>query len=398
MYDITYDTRTTIKSHALADFVAEFSPSLLSGADQELQQLVSKADVEPWTLYTDGASNINGTGLGLVLKSPQGDIMVYSICCEFKATNNESEYEALIVGLTTAIDLKINHICINYDSLLIVNHVKGIYEEKDEKMTVYLRIVKELQHKFTTFNIQQISRELNTQADALAGLGAIFRHESLTNIPIIHILKTIRDREEIEQEIMAVESYYWLSLKEDALNYVKKCDAYQRHAPLIHRPSEQLHPTLPSWPFMKWGIDIVGKMPPTPGQKVYMLAVADYFSKWIEAESFRQVKSKEANGQAESSNEIIINNLKRRLSSYKGKWVEQLPWVLWSDRTTPKTSTGQTPFSLVYGTEAVLPTEVLTPTARYGLATYESNHVEMAHDLDTLDESRDMAKLRLASS
>ncbi|XP_074351405.1 uncharacterized protein LOC141690511 [Apium graveolens] len=190
----------------LADFVAEFSPSLLSGADQELQQLVSKADVEPWTLYTDGASNINGTGLGLVLKSPQGDIMAYSICCEFKATNNGSEYEALIIGLTTAIDLKINHICINYDSLLIVNHVKGIYEAKDEKMIAYLRIVRELQHKFTTFSIQQIPRELNTQVDALAGLGAVFRHENLTNIPIIHILKTIKDREEVKQEIMAIES------------------------------------------------------------------------------------------------------------------------------------------------------------------------------------------------
>ncbi|XP_074374604.1 uncharacterized protein LOC141715015 [Apium graveolens] len=206
MYDITYDTRTTIKSQALADFVADFIPSLLSGDDQELQQLVSKADVEPWTLYTDGASNFNGTRLGLVLKSPQGDIMAYSICCEFKATNNESEYEALIVGLTTTIDLKINHICINCESLLIVNHVKGIYEVKDEKMTAYHRIVKELQHKFTTFNIQQIPKELNTQADALACLGAVFRHENLTNIPIIHILKTIRDRGETEQEILAVES------------------------------------------------------------------------------------------------------------------------------------------------------------------------------------------------
>lgn len=115
---------------------------------------------------------------------------------------------------------------------------------------------------------------------------------------------------------------------------------------------------------MKWGMDIVGKMPPTPGQKVFMLAMTDYFSKWIEAEAFRHVTSKEVisfikrnilskfgvpseiicdngsqfisdkteafckkykislikstprypqeNGQAESSNKIIINNLKKK--------------------------------------------------------------------------------------
>ena len=52
-----------------------------------------------WELYTDGASNSRGSGLGLVLKSPQGDTIVQAICCEFSATNNEAEYEALISGL-----------------------------------------------------------------------------------------------------------------------------------------------------------------------------------------------------------------------------------------------------------------------------------------------------------
>ncbi|XP_074337359.1 uncharacterized protein LOC141674550 [Apium graveolens] len=154
MYDITYEPRTAIKSQSLADFVADFSPNLLSKADEELRHLISKTGIKPWLLYTGKALNQNGTGLGLVLKSSQGDIMVYSICCEFKATNNESEYEALIIGLTTAIDLKITNISVNYDSLLIVNHVKGSYEAKDEKMASYLDIVKELQGKFNVFTIQ----------------------------------------------------------------------------------------------------------------------------------------------------------------------------------------------------------------------------------------------------
>ncbi|XP_074365336.1 uncharacterized protein LOC141706495 [Apium graveolens] len=205
MYDITYESRTTIKSQSLADFMADFSPTLLNQTDEELRHLVLKIEMKPWSLYTDGASNQNGTGLGLVLKSPQGDIVVYSVCCEFKATNNESEYEALIIGLTTTIDLKITRISINCDSLLIVNHVKGIYEAKDEKMSAYLEIVKHLQGKFDDFTIQKIPRELNSQADALAGLGAFFHHENLSSIPVIHILHSAREKWEMEREAMEID-------------------------------------------------------------------------------------------------------------------------------------------------------------------------------------------------
>ncbi|XP_074346654.1 uncharacterized protein LOC141685454 [Apium graveolens] len=74
------------------------------------------------------------------------------------------------------------------------------------------------------------------------------------------------------------------------------------------------------------------------------------------------------------------------LTSCKGKWAEKLPWVLWSDRTTPKTSTGQTPYSLVYGTEAVLPIENMISTSRYGLLTTDVNNIELVHDKDTVDE------------
>ncbi|XP_074373439.1 uncharacterized protein LOC141713763 [Apium graveolens] len=59
------------------------------------------------------------------------------------------------------------------------------------------------------------------------------------------------------------------------------------------KPSELLNMSIPSWPFMKWGMDIVGKMPPAPGQIVFLLVMTDYFLKWIEAKAFKQVTSKE---------------------------------------------------------------------------------------------------------
>nr|XP_016502826.1 PREDICTED: uncharacterized protein LOC107820972 [Nicotiana tabacum] len=71
------------------------------------------------------------------------------------------------------------------------------------------------------------------------------------------------------------------------------------------------------------------------------------------------------NGQAKSTNKVIINNLKKRLEESKGNWPELLPGVLWAYRTTGKTSTGETPFSLVYGAKALIPVEIGEPSMRY---------------------------------
>ncbi|XP_074374644.1 uncharacterized protein LOC141715056 [Apium graveolens] len=59
--------------------------------------------------------------------------------------------------------------------------------------------------------------------------------------------------------------YYWMILRQNAIDYAKKYDVCQRHEPVIHQPSEHLNMSIPSCPFMKWGMDIVGKMPPAPG-------------------------------------------------------------------------------------------------------------------------------------
>lgn len=120
--------------------------------------------------------------------------MAYSICCEFKAINNEAEYEALIVVLEAVKEMNIKHVHVNCDSLLIVNQVNGLYEAKDAKMITYLSIVGNMHGCFKRFTIQQIAREANTEADALAGLGAVFKNVNLTSIPIIHVMKPTSQR------------------------------------------------------------------------------------------------------------------------------------------------------------------------------------------------------------
>ena len=63
----------------------------------------------------------------------------------------------------------------------------------------------------------------------------------------------------------------------------------------------------------------------------------------------------QGNGQAEAVNKVRVSGLKKRLDDAKGKWVEELPHVLWTYRTTPRRSTGETPFSLTYEAKAVIP-------------------------------------------
>ena len=68
----------------------------------------------------------------------------------------------------------------------------------------------------------------------------------------------------------------------------------------------------------------------------------------------------QGNGQAEAVNKVIVNGLKKRLDDAKGKWVEELPHVIWMYRTTPHRSTGKTPFSMTYGAEAVTPWKLVS--------------------------------------
>ncbi|PNX63019.1 gag-pol polyprotein, partial [Trifolium pratense] len=79
---------------------------------------------------------------------------------------------------------------------------------------------------------------------------------------------------------------------------------------------------------------------------------------------FTSVEHPQTNGQAEAANRVILRGLRRRLDQNKKKWVEELESVLWAYRTTPHSTTGDTPFRMVYGTEAVIPVEVGEPSRR----------------------------------
>ena len=81
----------------------------------------------------------------------------------------------------------------------------------------------------------------------------------------------------------------------------------------------------------------------------------------------------QGNKQAEAINKVIVNGLKKRLDVAKGKWVDELPHVLWTYRTTLRRSTRETSFSMTYGSEAVIPLESRFSTLRTSLFDPNNN-------------------------
>ena len=96
----------------------------------------------------------------------------------------------------------------------------------------------------------------------------------------------------------------------------------------------------------------------------------------------------QGNKQAEVVNKVIISGLKKRLGDAKEKWVEELPHILWTYRTTPSTSTGETPFSMAFGAEAVIPLETGFSTLRTSSFNPSSNDGLLEKSLDLIEERK----------
>ena len=104
----------------------------------------------------------------------------------------------------------------------------------------------------------------------------------------------------------------------------------------------------------------------------------------------------QGNGQVEAVNKVIVNRLKKRLDDAKGRWVEKLPHVLWTYRTTPRRSTGETPFPMSYGAKAVIPIETGFPTLRTQTFNPNDNDRLLEKNIDLLEERRENAMVQLA--
>ncbi|KAL0303418.1 UNVERIFIED_CONTAM: hypothetical protein Sradi_6209900 [Sesamum radiatum] len=110
---------------------------------------------------------------------------------------------------------------------------------------------------------------------------------------------------------------------------------------------------------------------------------------------FTTVAHPQAKGQVEVTNRILVQGIKRRLERVRGNWAKELTSVLRAYRTTPKGSIGESPFSLVYGTKAIIPAELGIPSHRIMNFSEERNENLLRENLDLIEELREKAFLRM---
>ncbi|XP_015961230.1 uncharacterized protein LOC107485227 [Arachis duranensis] len=420
----TYEPRGPIKSQFLADFIAELT--VPSEEDHTKQ----------WTLYVDGSSNNGGCGAGIRLESKDGFILEHSLHLAFKASNNQSEYEALVAGLRLCLDLQISAIKERDWRNNFIQYLQtGNIPEGVDNVKKFRRQASSV----TILNGTLYRRGYNRPL-----LKCLNKPEADIALAEAHegICRTHTGARSLASKILRA-SFFWPTLNQDSKHKIRTCHNCQKYAPLIHISAEQLHHSDISWPFNQWGLDILGPFSTAPGQVKFLVVGIDYFSKWVEAQPlarmtsqqmisfvwkniicrfgiphhiitdngcqftdqkfqfflqnlkikqhFASVEHPQTNGLAEAANKIILHALKKKLDDAKGLWAELIPEVLWGYNTTPQSSTRETPFRLVYGFEAMIPLEISQSSIR----TYLGNQEEARRsELDIIEEVRDITTLK----
>nr|GEW06853.1 hypothetical protein [Tanacetum cinerariifolium] len=386
--------RTSIKGQILANFLNEIPGNASQGVP------VAVTQEEPWMLFTDGSSCVDGS----------------------------AEYEALVAGLRIATQMGVKNVQANVDSKLVANQVLGTYVAKEDNMIKYLEIVKGLVSGFTTFSISQVSRSRNKKADALSKIASTsFAH--LSKQVLVEVLETKSITRKEVTVVIEEEGLIWLMelvnyLKEGILpgdekearklrlkarqyelmegvlykrSFLTPCDC-QIHRPVTRHPQQPLTPITAPWPFYKWGIDIADPFPKGPGKVKFLIVAMDYFTKWIEAKAVATITGGQSNRLVERANRSLGEGIKVCIGEGNKNWVEELPHVLWAHRTMIKSSHGDTPFSLTYRTEAVIPAEIEMPTYHTGVVDAVNNDEELCLNLDLLEERRELAAMSEAKS
>ena len=174
-YGIQYKPRLSKKEQVLADFLAE-TP----------QPNTCPNEKGWWILYVDGASKQLGVNIGLQLTSPSGERIEQAVRLGFSASNNESEYEAIIVGLDLTLAVGANSLLIRSDSQLVVGQVNAEFESREPRMAKYSSLVKQKLSILTAWKLEHVSTDSNERANALAAVAASFPIKETIYLPIYY--------------------------------------------------------------------------------------------------------------------------------------------------------------------------------------------------------------------
>uniref|UniRef100_A0A2N9I6U4 RNA-directed DNA polymerase n=1 Tax=Fagus sylvatica TaxID=28930 RepID=A0A2N9I6U4_FAGSY len=424
-FDIEYHPRQAIKAQALADFIAEFTVN-------EDEPSEEKPD-EEWEIEIDGSSVKGAGGVGIVFKTPEGHLLKHSTRLQLKIRSDSQlivgqvngEYEAREDRMTKYLKLvKRSH---KVTSTSKSNTRQAILEEELSPINVsnswMTPIINYLEDETLPTDPVE-ARKLKVRCTRFALIQGILYKRSFS-LPYLRCLdKAEADyvMREVHEGICGNHSgarslvhklvragYYWPTMQKDAVSYVRACDKCQRFGNLIHSPPETLTPMTAPWPFAQWGLDIMGPLPVGRRQLKFLVVGIDYFTKWVEAEPLATITEKNIRGFVWKA--IICRfGIPRAFISDNGRQFDNSPFREFCEElgihnhySSPGhpqangqqgTPTGETPFRLTYGTEAVIPVEVGLTTWRTNNYDEESNDAQLRSNLDLVDEIRDQAEAR----
>ncbi|XP_050914872.1 uncharacterized protein LOC127129790 [Lathyrus oleraceus] len=207
-YDIEYHTLKAIKGSVLADHLAQhpiddYESINFEFPDENVMYLKTKDFNEPlpnegpepgsqWGLIFDGAVNAYGNGIGVVIITPHGSHIPFTIRLTFKCTNNMVEYEAYIMGLEEAIDLRMKNLDVYGDSTLVVNQIKGEWVTRQPDLIPYKDYARRLSTFFNKIEFHHIPCEENQMEDALATLASMIIVNRWNDMPKIDVKRLDR--------------------------------------------------------------------------------------------------------------------------------------------------------------------------------------------------------------
>ncbi|XP_059631449.1 uncharacterized protein LOC132274230 [Cornus florida] len=170
-FSYKYIPQKAVKGRAVAEFLADHPSTKI---DSEICDEVDNLylDYTPWTLMFDGSSTHDGGGAGIVIISPKGRKTKFSFFLDFKCTNNQAEYEALIIGLEILLELKVEKVQIIGDSNLILSQLSEEYRCLNWRPRPFHSLALELLCQFDDFQLKYWPRHLNTEADDLVQLAS----------------------------------------------------------------------------------------------------------------------------------------------------------------------------------------------------------------------------------
>ncbi|GJR02345.1 reverse transcriptase domain-containing protein [Tanacetum coccineum] len=453
-YAIHYRPRISVKGKILADFIVE------RPEEESLDTLMREEEElpEPWILFMDGSSQFRGR-TNTHKPGRDGVYLRFKIQVP-RSENKKADALSKIASTSFAhLSKQVLVEELKEKSISAVEVLAVVEEEGDTWMTPIFKYLMDGTLPVEVKKARAVKRKswrfsiINGTLYKKSFLGPWLR--CVGPLQANYVLREIHEgscsmhagTRSVVAKALRI-GYYWPTMHEDARKLIRACQDCQVHKPIPRSPQQKLSPITSPWPFYKWGIDIAGPFPEGPGKVKFLIVAIDYFTKWIEAkpvatitgnqikkfvwdnivcrfglpgeiisdngkqfqdnpfkdwceklcirQHFASVKHPQTNGLVERANRSLGEGIKVRWDERSKNWMEELPYVLWAHRTMIKSSNGDTPFSLTYGTEAVIPTEIGMPTLRTAEVDLVQIDEALEINLDLLEEKREQAAIREA--